>query len=129
MRSIKHLDRTLILGPYSSLCVEEKAFIKECKRIGIEASLIPPWIGAGGHATTHHFANVKIKGDYFIVCIRPNKEHTREQCYSLLAHEAVHVFEGWMKEIGEAHPGEEIKAYGIQNITQSLLEAYRDMKR
>lgn len=106
-----------------ALCTDEQAFKKECNRLGIVKELIPMWIGRGANATTHHFSNDK-EGEFFTVCVRVDKQRTKAQTYSLLAHEAVHILEGWFEIIGEKHPGEEIRAYGIQNITQSLIEAY-----
>jgi len=82
--------------------VERGAFIRECKRIGLEKHEIPPWISSGAHATTHHFTNSNIKGNYFIVCIEPQTGKTREQEYALLTHEAVHVFDDWMAPVERA---------------------------
>ena len=106
-----------------ALCVTEDAFTRECKRLGIVKELIPSWIGRGANATTHHFSNDK-QGEFFTVCIRSERQRSKAQTHALLAHEAVHILEGWFEIIGEKHPGEEIRAYGIQNITQSLIEAY-----
>jgi hypothetical protein len=45
---------------------------------------------------------------------------------TLLVHEAVHVVQEYFRYIGEDNPGSEIEAYAIQNVSASLMNAYRD---
>lgn len=47
----------------------------------------------------------------------------------MMAHEAVHVWRSAMERIGEKDPSEEFMAYGIQNITQTLLTALWGKKK
>jgi len=49
-------------------------------------------------------------------------------CDSTLVHEAVHVFQRMMLDIGEPQAGHEIEAYFIQAISEQLIKA-RDEKR
>ena len=123
---LKYLDRTLLIGPYMALCTDEETFKRECKRLGIATEQVPTWLTPSAHATTHHFINTDT-GHCHIVCIKKDLKRTRPQIYALLTHEAYHVWCGAMEYLGEKNPGEEIVAYGIQNISQSLMEAYEQL--
>ncbi len=76
-------------------------------------------------ATTHFFE----KGDgglCAIVCIRPRtKDRSMIQLYALLVHEAVHIWQHILKEVGEHSPSSEFEAYAIQTLSQRLMEAYK----
>ena len=42
----------------------------------------------------------------------------------LLIHEAVHVWQGYARDLGEDNPGDEQEAYAIQSIAQELLAEF-----
>ena len=44
----------------------------------------------------------------------------------ILAHEAVHVWQHMMLDIGEHTPGDEQAAYGIQHIVETLVESMQE---
>lgn len=48
---------------------------------------------------------------------------------AVLAHEAVHVKQGWMALISEHEPSDEFEAYVVQAIMKTLLEQYKPNKR
>ena len=48
-----------------------------------------------------------------------------DQLAALMAHEAVHVSEIVLDHFGEEEPGEETRAYLVQNVTYALLEMQR----
>lgn len=52
-----------------------------------------------------------------------------EQYYSLLVHEAVHIFQRVCNYIGEDKPSDEFEAYCIQAISQELMYAWKNRKR
>ena len=83
----------------------------------------PRWMNIGANATTH---TVDHDGKTLcIVCIaKPPKHVTNIQVASLLVHEAVHVWQRNMEDIGETNPSKEFEAYSIQMIAQNLMEAY-----
>ena len=124
-KKLKYLSRTLLSGPYLALCRDEASFIKECKRLNIKN--IPPWVSELAHATTHFFYHSD-DGQCIIVCISEDKKRTKTAIYALLVHEAVHVVRARFRHMNEDKPGEEIEAYCIQNIAQTLMEAYDDRK-
>lgn len=48
-----------------------------------------------------------------------------DQLAALMAHEAVHVSEIVLDHFGEEEPGEETRAYLVQNVTYALLDMQR----
>ncbi len=48
---------------------------------------------------------------------------------AVLAHEAVHVKQGWMALIAESQPSDEFEAYVVQAVMKTLLEQYKVSKR
>lgn len=52
------------------------------------------------------------------------KEYSDLEIFSLLAHEASHVWQSTCDAIGEKKPGRECEAYSIQHYTQELMRAY-----
>ena len=48
-----------------------------------------------------------------------------DQLAALMAHEAVHVSQIVLDHVGEDEPGEETRAYLVQNVTYALLDMQR----
>lgn len=48
---------------------------------------------------------------------------------AVLAHEAVHVKQGWMETISEHNPSDEFEAYVVQSVMKALLSQYKLNKR
>ncbi len=46
----------------------------------------------------------------------------------ILAHEAVHVYESVIQQMGEETPGSEFHAYSIQEIFDNLVKAYEQTR-
>ena len=117
------LNRSLIVSPIRmALCKNEKQFTQELKRLKIKESEFPDFVSCGADATTHFFR--KGAEECCIVCLRTAKKITRVQVYSLLVHEAVHIWQAVKECIGEADPSKEFEAYSIQAISQELMGAY-----
>lgn len=64
----------------------------------------------------------------FDVYIKPNIENSWIQDAGLLAHEAVHVMQGYFDALGEEEPGDEMQAYIVQAVSQYLWEKHFDWK-
>lgn len=47
----------------------------------------------------------------------------------MLAHETVHIWQAFKLRIGENNPSDEIEAYAVQSILQTLLETYKPGKK
>lgn len=118
---MKYLNRALITGPYYALCLDEKIFKSETKRLGIESP--PEFCRSGADASTHYLEHPK-HGLVCLVCFRKDRKHTKIQQYALLVHEAVHIWRAWRESVGEKDPSSEFEAYAIQAISQSLMEAF-----
>lgn len=125
------LCRELLASPYCyALCLDEKAFAAEQKRLKIpkrNRSDFSKTESCG--ATVHYFA----KGDGIekcaIVTMRRKKGVALEQVYGLLVHEAVHIWRAIREDLGEKHPASEQEAYAIQRIAQSLMTSYKEQTK
>jgi hypothetical protein len=122
--ALKWLDSTLITGNWFALCLTEKAFISEMKKMKVFDS--PRWINDSAQATTHLFTSDS-GSRCAIVCIDPTQleQRTGVQVASILVHEAVHVWQDFAEFIGERNPSIEFEAYSIQNISEQLMSSYK----
>jgi hypothetical protein len=111
------------------LCLSEKDFNKEMKRMNVPSYQWPRWVSDGANATTH-FLEHPDGGKAAIVCLgEVSKDLTGVQVASLLVHEAVHIWQEHCDGLGEKEPGSESEAYAIQSISQRLMEAYMEATR
>jgi hypothetical protein len=67
---------------------------------------------------------------YVLVTVHDGLEenHTVEQIYDLLVHEAVHVWQYFRDHIGEKTPSVEFEAYTVQYISGELMRAFRNTR-
>ena len=120
--SVKWLDRDLSPpAPFLCLCLSQKEFDLACSDLGVSSSAFLS--SDFSDATTHLFE--KKNGLVAIVCIRANDTNDPIEVASLLVHEAVHVWQAFLRNIGERNPGDEQEAYGIQIISQRLMLEFR----
>lgn len=117
---LKWLDRSLLLTPYYALCTSEKILQTELKRMKVSDKTIGLNNGAG--ATTNFLYNNR-NDRVAIVCLYDHSLD-KEQIYSLLAHEAVHIFQEMASIMNESSPSIEFQAWGIQKISQELFYEY-----
>lgn len=113
------LQRSLVVGPYYTLCLAEDAFRKEAKRL--------KWADPGrwirtdmADATTHHAVSAD-GSPCSIVCVRDAAGRDPIVVAGLLVHEAVHIWQRWCSDHGEDSPGDEVEAYAVQWISQQLM--------
>ena len=97
----------------------EADFRRKLRHLKVPVRDWPEFVMAKADVTTHFFE----RGNSVcaVVCYRPDGTKTRSQIAAMMAHEAVHVWRSAMERLGEKDPSEEFMAYGIQNITQTLL--------
>jgi hypothetical protein len=106
------------------LCLSQEDFSKELRRLKISGD-IPMIKNEWSSATVHKVS--QSNGDFVAIVALGGevKKLELEQVYSLLVHEAVHLWQWQCDLIGEDAPSEEFEAYGIQAISQELMFAYR----
>jgi hypothetical protein len=108
--------------PYT-LCTTEEQFLEEMRALGVTPGAHSTWSSGPGSGCCHLLS--KDTGEKrILVCIRANPESSGISTAALIVHEAVHVWQMQMDDICEKHPSDEFMAYGIQYITQTLLEEY-----
>jgi hypothetical protein len=119
---VKWLDRTMMAGPYLTLCLSEEEY-----RAALKSIRIPddgePWCPEHFDGAKCH--QIRSSGAlHCIVTMNGSGEHLPEEVAAMLAHEAVHVWQATCEFIGETNPGREQAAYAIQNIVYVLYQDY-----
>lgn len=123
--TIRWIDRTLLTCDYVALCVSEKDFQRELRRLKIVPHQWSSWLSEGALATTHHL--ISDKGTRTsIVCTPIRTDWEGVEVAGLLVHEAMHVLQEYFEYIGETQPGRETQAYTLQALSVRLMQAYRD---
>lgn len=117
------LNRSLMVGPYFTLCTAEEMLRRtledDLKFTGVVAFLST----RHANATTHFLDNQD--GEHVaIVCLGSTVGRSPIEVAGLLVHEAVHIWQQHCSRIGEDAPGSETEAYAIQWISQQLFGEY-----
>jgi hypothetical protein len=122
---LKWLDRSLLRSPvFYTLATSQKILDAELKKQGFKGDMTG--VNDGKGATTQFMTGPQ--GVSALVCIFDHS-HEPEQIYSLLAHEAVHIFQEIKDRMGEKSPSVEFEAYSIQAICQNLFYEYNRQMR
>lgn len=126
---MKWLDRTLVISPYHiGLCISEKQFYKEIKRLKLPKGDNPIFMPSPtANACVHFLENSE--GRAAIVCFGAAKGKSKKQIYSLLLHEAVHIWQAIVDHIDGGKPCDEFEAYSIQSIAQKLFYSYDEQTK
>jgi hypothetical protein len=119
------LSKTLIEGDHLSVCTTEADYYRTLRYLKAPIAEWDRWLLPESLATTHYF-NTPKGNRVSIVCIPVKPTEDGIDVATLLVHEAVHVVQEYFRYIGEDNPGSEIEAYAIQNVSASLMRAYRD---
>ena len=121
------LDRSLLTGGYLALCLNAEEFAEVLRRMKIKKRDRPPFVSSWHAGATTHFAeNRKLKMSASIVCLSVDPKATVEAVYALLVHEAVHVWQEQKRLFGMTSTCDEVEAYAVQTIAQTLMESYRE---
>ena len=116
-------NRSLIAMPITyALALSEEDYKKLLHRLG-GTFINSRWINEGKSATTHFFYSDDVP--VAIVCMQWKEGLIWPQCVAMLVHEAVHIWQESIRILGEEKPSDEFMAYGIQGISQELMELYR----
>ena len=87
------------------------------RRLGASVTFVE-----SAHAQTNGFDS----GDDLVCFVLLEAEvRDQDQLAALMAHEAVHVAQTILDHFGEDEPGEETRAYLVQNVTYALLDMQR----
>ena len=113
------LDRTLLLGPYIALATNEKEFKRLLRSMDLETDA--PWLRDKWNASAHWWE--QDSNMVCIVCIKMYRERDPIEVASLIAHEATHIWQVIERKIG-GDIGDEMEAYAIQNLCQTLFTEY-----
>jgi len=124
-KALEWMDRGLSVAPIQyALCTSQKAFDKELKRLNETPT---PYLLDGALGATHFFNMGEPLTQIIIVCVPLDPNTTAREMYTVLIHEAVHVWQEIQTVIGEEKPGKEQEAYGIETIAYRLMAAYDRM--
>lgn len=103
------------------LCPSQKAWDREIKRLNGDQ----PWPDGANHGGHTLLGVNNVTGTArILVAIGNGAERDALEVILTLVHEAVHVWQFLCKHIGETDPGIEMEAYGIEEITRGLIDAY-----
>lgn len=116
-------DRRLLDCSFMGLCLTEPQFFAAMKKLGISREEAGRWTAGGDGARTHFLTHEK-HGRVAIVCINHRPGRTRHQINALLVHEAVHIWQVECEYMDEKNPGQEVEAFAIQSIAQTLMGEY-----
>jgi hypothetical protein len=106
-------------GPNLVLCLSEKEYNAVLKHL--KAQDISPWLAKGVDGVVHTFKN----GQKTVCAVCTEEQEDIVDAFSILVHEAVHVWQDYKEGIGETNPGVEQEAYGIQYIATTLIQEYK----
>jgi hypothetical protein len=122
---MQYLDRTLLnYHAHLALTVNEKQYRKEMKKLGIKDP--DDFVINGCQATVHFLENSE--GDRCsIVCIKPGLK--LKEALGILVHESIHLWQDYLKYIGENKASEEFEAYAVQGIFSKLLDSYLEQTK
>lgn len=123
-KSVKWLNRELMHCPKLCLVLTEEAYLKALRSVGVAVSSRGHWLA--GNAEGGCMTSCKDSGGrtVCIVAIRPGPEQNWVEIFAMIAHEAVHVFQRYCEDIGEAQPSMEFEAYSIEKLTIRLVYEY-----
>lgn len=117
-----YCNRTPLMRSHLGLCLSQRAMDREIARLKIPK--IEPIDPDSAAATTWTFTKNTAPRVVHIVQLAPQPEFDLELLMPLLAHEAVHVWQGERRYMKEDNPGLEIDAYYTQFFVSELLEAF-----
>lgn len=108
-------------GPHLALALNSEDLTRINRHLGVAVTW--DFNRARGGACTWAFENNDLGRLACVVCLSNRvMEATIPVLVSTVAHEAAHVWQFHVKDMGETAPGDEQEAYAIEWITRILLE-------
>ena len=108
--------------PFSyGFCPSEKAWNSAIRRLRVTDGA-KPYLKSGARCDAFENEDGHL---VVLVTIHENEDQFDPiEIMSVLAHEAVHVFQQMSRNIGENEPSAEFEAYSVQNILLEIARAY-----
>lgn len=126
------LDRCAVELAYCyRLCVTEKDFHAELKRLKLPKNTWPAFIKSQQANATMHYFESNTHELCAIICMRKESAKTRtlDEICGLLVHEAMHLWRACREHIGEGDPSAEFEAYAMQRISQNLIRSWMEQTK
>lgn len=121
MGNFKWLDRDIApQGPNMILCLTAEDLKEVCDTLPDLGVLEWP---TRSDARVYH-VSAPDREELEIVCVSRWQGRDPIVVAGLLVHEAVRIWQAYKRSIGEDAPGDEQEAYGIQYISQTLMEEF-----
>lgn len=120
----KYCDRTLYLMRWKyCLVTTYDDYYHECLQLGVKRD---EWgtPTAGSAACCTFFMPPHTDEKVCIVAILNWEEKSGIEIAGLLVHEAMHIWQREMRDIGEGTPSDEFGAYAVQSIATALMEQF-----
>lgn len=118
---MRWLNRTLLRGPFLTLCLSQKEFDRVVRRLA-STRVGREYVNNGKGATTNFIDTTR--GLVCIVCVAVPPKTSLIDVHGILVHEAAHVWQAMLRDIGEDDPGNETEAYSLQAIALELFTEY-----
>lgn len=122
-------NRGMIESPFhTAVCLSEEAFHRALRTMGMPRKDWPSFIlSKYADATVHMFDGDRSHAA--LVCLRGWEGRDPIEIAGLLVHEATHMWQQYCEQIGESDPSREFEAYGIQALSQSLMQGFVDAQK
>lgn len=118
------LSRQLVEMPiHYILLLSPEALHQELRRLKVAPHDWPPFLIEGSRACVT-FLDDGAGKQVALVRLGEHEGLMACQVYALLVHEGVHIYQRYIRRIGERNPGDEFEAYSIQRIAQELIHSY-----
>lgn len=118
---IRWLDTTLVQGVDMALFIDPDDFAAAINELNVEDP--PEFLPAQDALAGVHEVQAN-KTTHCFVVIGDVTRFKRTEIFTLLVHEAVHVWQITREFLGEDKPSSEFEAYAIQNISHRLIDEF-----
>lgn len=123
-------DRTAVRMPmYYAMCTSREEFHAHLTRCEVPRDDWPKFHPADSTAaaTCFYLKHGETGRTVVLVTLNPGyaEGHTAAQLAAVLVHEATHIKQWFMGDIGEDEPSAEFEAYTMQSICEELFNAYQ----
>lgn len=123
-KKVNWCDRSVFYAPYYCLVTTPALFEQELQRIGIKERDWPDYTATPTANGTLWELETPSGESALIVTIKGWEGKDSLEVAGLIVHEATHIKQHVMRQMGEKFPSDEFEAYMMQNITQNLMQCF-----